>query len=54
MYMYAIYSIKLICIDTIVMFVKQIKIQLELLKCSNQIRQKILLCILKCHWLEIL
>ena len=29
MYMYAIYSIKLICIDT---FEKQIKIQLELLK----------------------
>ena len=46
MYMYAIYSIKLIFIDT---FVKQIKIQLELLKCSNQVRQKILLCVLKCH-----
>ena len=51
MYMYAIYSIKLIGIDT---FVKQIKIQLDLLKRSNQIRQKFLLCIFKCHWLQIL
>ena len=51
---HAIYSIKLICIDT---FVKQIKIQLVhfvLLKCSIQILQKFLLCILKCHWLEVL
>ena len=33
--------------------VKQIKIHLKLLKCLIQILPKFLLCILKCHWLEI-
>ena len=43
------FYIKFIYIDT---FVKQVTTHAKLLKCSNQISPKFLLCVLKCHWLE--